>query len=119
MMEFVTAVEEAEKDLENEDYVEFKIDDRVIRSFTPTAGQLSVLMASMGRGQSDDQRFANIINIVLETLRPADKDYLEARLMSRDPKVRLPLSTLEGIFKHLTGEWFGRPTESPSGSTGS
>jgi hypothetical protein len=68
MKEFLTAVEETERG-EDEAYVEFKLDDRVMRAYQPTEGQLAFMLAAMGRGQSDESRFASIVNIMMESLR--------------------------------------------------
>jgi hypothetical protein len=74
------------------------------------------MLASLGRGQSSESRFASIINIMMSSLRDADADYLESRLLSRDPKDRLPVEQIEAIFEFLTTEWFARPTQPPSDS---
>jgi hypothetical protein len=108
--------EEAEAEVDEDPYVEFKVDDRVLRAYMPTDGQLAFMLAALGRGQSQDQRFAAIINIMLSSLRDEDQDYLEGRLLDRDPKRRLKMPMVEQIFEHLTEEWFARPTQSPSGS---
>ena len=118
--EFTTAVEDivAEDDgVKAEDqYVEFKLDGREMRAYPPTDGQLAFMLAAMGRGQTSDQRFAAIINIMLSSLRDDDRDYMESRLLTRDPKVRLPVKRIEEIFTFLTSEWFARPTQPSSGS---
>lgn len=123
MREFVTAVEEVVTEDSGtpveEQYTEFKLDDRVMRAYQPTDGQLAFMLAAMGRGQSNDQRFASIINIMISSLRDEDADYLEGRLLSRDPKDRLPVSQIEQIFEYLVEEWFGRPTQQPSDSASS
>lgn len=116
MKEFVTAVEDSVKDLESEDYVEFKLDGRVMRAYTPHSGQLTFMLAAMGRGQTDDKRFAAIINIMMESLRPEDQDYLEERLLTRDPRKRVPEAQIQEIFEYLTEEWFARPTQPASDS---
>lgn len=117
--EFTTAMEDAVADaegVETEKFTEFSIDGRVLRAYPPTEGQLTFMLASMGRGQTTDQRFAAIINIMMESLRDEDKDYLESRLLTRDPKRRLHVKTIENIFEYLMEEWFARPTQQPSGS---
>lgn len=117
LMESGKTREEAEREVEDsEGVVEFKVDGRTLRAFPPTDGQLAFMLAALGRGQSADQRFAAIINIMLSAMRGEDQDYLEGRLLTRDPKNRLPMSTIEAIFEHLTEEWFARPTQPPSGS---
>lgn len=97
--------EEAEAEVP-EGFVAFKIDGREMHAFPPTDGQLAFMLAALGRGQTADSRFAAIINIMLESLRDEDKDYLESRLLTRDPKKRLGMKQVEAIFEHLTEEWF-------------
>lgn len=123
MKEFITAVEEVVTEDSGtpveEQYVAFKIDGRELRAYQPTDGQLAFMMAALGRGQTDDQRFAAIINIMLASLRDDDADYLESRLLTRDPKKRIPMKQIEEIFAYLSEEWFARPTQSSSDSAGS
>jgi hypothetical protein len=106
--------EEAEQQVDNETYVEFKVDGRVMRAYQPHEGQLAFMLAALGRGQSQDQRFAAILNIMFESLREEDKDYLEGRLLTRDHKRRLSMKKVEGIFEYLMEEWF-RPDVSGGG----
>ncbi len=107
--------ERAEDEVDNGMSVEFKLDGRVMRAYQPHEGQLVFMMASMGRGQSNDQRFAAIVNVMVESLRGSDKDYLEGRLLTGG-KDRLKLSVIEDIFTYLTENWF--PDESAeSGSS--
>lgn len=101
---------------ETDSYVEFKIDDHTLRAYAPTEGQLTFMLAALGRGQSKDQRFAAIINIMLASLRDDDRDYLESRLLTRDRSQRLPIKQIEEIFEFLAEEWFATPTPEPSGS---
>lgn len=121
MKEFVTAFEEAEAEDEGtpveEQFVEFMLDERKMRAYTPHDGQLAVMMATMGRGVSSTQRFATIINLLMETLEDDDADYFQGRLLTRNPKERLPSEKIEEIFSFLMEEWFGRPTQSQSDST--
>lgn len=116
--------EEAEAEVEEGDYVEFTLVDiskdpetgeekrtnRVLRAYPPHDGQLAFMLAALGRGQTQQSRFASIINIMLESLRDEDRDYLEGRLLTRGPD-RLGVKTIEAIFEHLTEEWFARPTQ--------
>jgi len=109
--------EEAEAEVEAaEGIVTFKVDDRVLKAYPPHEGQLTFMLAALGRGQSADQRFAAIINIMMSSLRGDDQDYLEGRLLDRNPKTRLPMKTIEEIFEYVSEEWFARPTQSPSDS---
>lgn len=106
--------EEAEEEVDP--YIEFDLDGRVMRAYRPIEGQVVFMMAALGRGQSKESRFASILNIMFESLRSDDKDHLEARLLSRDPKVRLPMKQIEGIFEYCVEGWFARPTQPPSDS---
>ncbi len=120
MKEFTSAVEEIEAGADGtppaERFIEFKLDGRVLHSYPPLEGQMAFMLASLGRGQSTEQRFAAIINIMMSTLRNEDADYLEGRLLSRDPKDRLSIKTIEAIFESLIEEWFARPTQPSSDS---
>jgi hypothetical protein len=94
-----------------------KVVDRILHAYQPTEGQLIFMLASLGRGQSQDQRFASIINIMLASLRDSDAEYLEQRLLTRDRKTRLPASKVEEIFEYLVEQWFGGKVTVPrSGS---
>lgn len=123
MKEFITAVEDVAIEdsgvAVEEKYISFSLDGREIHAYQPTDGQLAFMLAALGRGQTSDQRFAAIINIMLSSLRDDDKDYMESRLLSRDPKFMLPIKKVEQIFEHLTEEWFARPTQPPSDSAAS
>lgn len=120
MKEFISAVEEVEAEDNGtpveEQFIPFKVDGRELRAYPPTDGQLVFILAALGRGQSNDQRFAAIINIMLASLREEDRDYLEGRLLDRDPKNRLKPEKIEEIFEYLSEEWFARPTQPQSGS---
>jgi len=103
--------EEAEEEVDDERFVAFLLDGREMRAYLPTEGQLAFMLATLGRGQTADQRFAGILNIMFESLRDDDKDHLESRLLTRDPKKRLSMKKVEGIFEYLVEEWF-RPSVS-------
>lgn len=100
-------------------HVRFKVDGRLLRSYPPNDGQLAFMLAALGRGQTDEKRFSNIVNLMMATLRGEDQDYLETRLLDRDPKSRLRIKQVEAIFEHLIEEWFARPTQPASGSASS
>ena len=133
MKEFVVAYEDVQAEDAGEDldekFVEFDIVDRdkdgeetnrrTLRAYPPTDGQLAFMLAALGRGQTQDQRFAAIVNIMMSAMRDEDQDYLESRLLSRDPNVRLPLKAVEQIFEGLTEEWFANPTQPASDSASS
>lgn len=104
--------EEQVADEEDDPHVDFKLDGRVMRAYQPTDGQLAFMIAAMGRGQSNEQRFAGILNLLANTLRQDDQDYLDARLLSRDKKDKNLINQIEAIFEHLMEEWFeDRPTQ--------
>lgn len=106
----------AEEEAGPPEYVAFELDGREMHAYPPTDGQLVFMMASMGRGQTKDSRFASIINIMMESLREEDAVYFESRLLTRDPRQRLGVEEIEDIFAFLAEEWFADPTQSPSDS---
>lgn len=118
MKEFISAVEENEDEAAGveEGVVEFKLDGRVLHAHRPNPSQLAFLLASMGRGQRDDQRFANIINALMASLRDDDKDYFEARMLETDPKKTISLKLMQKVFEYIISEWFADPTQEQSGS---
>lgn len=103
--------QDAEDQVDDDIPVKFSLDGRTMHAYMPTDGQLAFMMAAMGRGQSDNNRFAAIVNIMLESLRDADRQYMEERLLTRDKTKRLPVKQVEAIFEHLSEEWFARPTK--------
>lgn len=131
MKEFTLAVEDEAEEQEREDAIaalmakddsltreqaevlvdrgtptEFKIGDRVLKAYKPNETQLIFLLASLGRGQSKESRMASIVNVMLESLDGDDKDWFEERLLTSDPKRRIPPKIIESVFEYLTGEWF-------------
>lgn len=101
--------EAAEKKVDGENErkpIPFKIDGRVLYAHRPHDGQIAFMMASLGRGQSNANRFAAIINVMLETLRGEDKDWLEERLLTGDKSRTIPPKTLEEVFEYLSEAWF-------------
>lgn len=117
MKSFTSAAEEVLDEGKDEKPIEFELDGRTMRAYQPTDGQLAFMLAALGRGQTNDQRFASIINIIINCLHDEDADYLESRLLSNG-KDRLPVSTIEKIFEFLVEEWFARPTQPQSDSAG-
>lgn len=107
--------EEAEAEIDSElGVISFKLDDRLIKAYPPHEGQLIFLLASMGRGQSSESRFSSIVNIMLESLRDEDADYLESRLLTRDRRKRIPIKQVEDIFRYLVEGWFGGKVSLPA-----
>lgn len=103
---------EAEVEVGDADtYTEFMLDDRLIKAYTPTPAQLAFLLASMGRGQTKDRKFAGVMNVIMQSLDEDDQEHLENRLLSRKRGERLELEDLEKIFEYLVEEWFATPTQ--------
>lgn len=98
--------EGAERELDLGKPVGFKIDGRLMLAYPPTDGQLAFMLATLGRGQTSDGRFASIINVMLSCLRDSDKDYFESRLLEQDIKKRIGVKKIEEVFEYLTEEWF-------------
>lgn len=113
--------EKAEAEIDRGVPVEFSLDGRMMLAYPPSSGQLIFLMASMGRGQTNEGRLASIVNVMLESLDGSDKDYFESRLLSSKKKDQIDPSIIEGIFEYLTEGWFGnaRPTQPASISASS
>ncbi|MBC7630405.1 hypothetical protein [Aeromicrobium sp.] len=117
MKKFVTAVQDTEGEDEDRGVpIEFDLDGREMKAYRPHEGQLTFMLAALGRGQTDDQRYAAIVNIMMSSLKGDDQDHLESRLLSNSRKERLRLKQLEEIFEYLISEWFADPTQSPSDS---
>lgn len=129
MKEFIAAVEDDELEEDEDKVVEFALVDRtpdgvnedgspkfketkrVLKAHMPTTGQMTFLLATTGRGQSNQSRFAGIVNVMLSCLEPEDADYFEERLVARERHRRISMKQVEKIFEHLTVEWFGNPTD--------
>ena len=116
MKKFVTAVEDIESDEDRGPAIEYEIDGRPMKAYRPHEGQLTFMLAALGRGQTDDQRYAAIVNIMMASHKGDDQDYLENRLLENDNTKRLRLKQLEEIFEYLISEWFADPTQERSDS---
>jgi len=122
MKKFVTAISDAEAEEDRGPGIVYELDERneknknPMTAYKPHEGQLTFMLAALGRGQTDDQRYAAIVNIMMAAHKGEDKDYLEMRLLENDPKKRLRLKQLEEIFEYLIEEWFADPTQESSGS---
>lgn len=100
-------------------HVTFKLNGRLMRAYPPNDGQLAFMLASLGRGQTDTQRMASMINLMMSSLRNEDADFFESGLLARDPKDRIGIKAIEEIFGFLIEEWFARPTQPQSASVSS
>lgn len=93
----------------------FDVGDRTLVAYKPDEAQFSMLMASVGRGQSDSDRIAGFINFMVAIMDDKSAAYLEKRLLNRrDP---FGVEHMEEIMSNLVKLWSGNPTKEPSGST--
>lgn len=113
MKKFVTAIKDED---DRGPGIEYELDERKMTAYKPHEGQLTFMLAALGRGQTDSQRYAAIVNIMMAAHRGEDQDYLESRLLTNVWKDRLHLKELEEIFEHLIEEWFADPTQEQSDS---
>jgi len=112
MQEFNTAIKEV---VEDEKFTQFKVDGREMKAYAPDDGQLAMLLATIGRGSSDQDKVAGLINFFCAVLDDEDATYIEVRLLDRkDP---FKLDEVEKIMEWLVEEWGGRPTQPLSVST--
>lgn len=115
MKEFNTAVKEvAAGDID--EGIEFKIDDRTLVAYKPSDGQLAMLMASLGRGSSETDSIAGVINFFVKVLSREGAQYIESRLLDRED-TGFELAQVEEIMEWLVEEWSGRPTQPLTVST--
>lgn len=114
MKEFTTAVERSTDD---DTKIEFKIDGEDVVAFLPQGGQLAMLLASVGRGQTEEQRIAGYINFFVNVLDKKAANLVERRLLDREDP--FGIDQVEEILDWLVLEWSAHPTQSPSGSASS
>jgi hypothetical protein len=111
--EFTTAAKEATG--ESEDPVVFSIDEKTLRAYRPTEGQLAMLMMSLARHNSEATKIAGAIDFFVSIMDQESYTYLADRLQSRDNPIAL--EEITNVVQWLIEEWAGRPTPSPSAST--
>lgn len=117
MREFVTAARRIEDEDADEKGYPFKIDGVDCIAYPPEPGQLAVLLASTSRHSSQQDQIAGMINFFVQVLDQPTHTWVVGRLLDRkDP---FGLEQVQDIMEWLIAEWSGRPTESPSVSTGS
>jgi hypothetical protein len=111
--EFTTAVEKADQD--EEAPLEFNVDGVMCHGYYPGDGQLAYLLASTGRHSTTQEQIAGLINFFVAVLDEESHSYVVNRLLDRkDP---FGIEQVQKIMEWMVGEWSGRPTKSPSGST--
>lgn len=118
MREFVTAVEDAVAEEEDQEPgLVFSIDGQEMRAYKPTEGQFALLMVAMGRHASNMDQFAGIIDFFISVLDEPSERYVIGRMQSRDNII--PLENIVEIMEWMIEEWGGRPFQKPSVSTSS
>lgn len=123
MKEFDTAVKEV---TEVDEGTTFKIttrdakgkitDETELLAYKPSDGQLAMLMASLGRGSSETDSVAGVINFFVKVLDSSGARYIENRLLDR-ADTGFELEQVEDIMEWLVEEWSGRPTQPLTVST--
>lgn len=126
MKEFETAARASSREL-GEDSIPFKIkrvdeDGTVIQvreltAHLPDENQIILLTSGLGRGGTQSQRVATVMNFFYNVLDKADGDYIEARLWDADDE--FGLAQVVSIAEWLIEEWSGDPSQEPSGSQSS
>lgn len=99
------------------DAIPFEVDGVEMMAYRPDEAQFAMLMASVGRGSTDSDRVAGMINFLVNIIDPKGADHLQKRLltpMHRDP---FGIEQIENIMEWLTEEWTGNPTQGSSAST--
>lgn len=118
MREFVTAVEDAVAEEEDQEPgLVFSIDGQEMRAYKPTEGQFALLMVAMGRHASNMDQFAGIIDFFISVLDEQSEHYVISRMQTRDNII--PLENIVEIMEWMIEEWGGRPFQKPSVSTSS
>lgn len=113
MQEFNTAVKNRKRES-----LTFKIDGQEITSFRPKDGQIAFLMSgTIGRGVSESEGIAAILDFFTSTLDEKSRDYIESRLLDGEDDFDFDEAT--AIVRWLIKEWSGRPTMSSSDSSDS
>lgn len=111
--QFTTAAERAASDAARE--IKFEVDGFPVTAYEPDPSQFAMLMASIGRGASEIEKIAGIINFFVKVLDDRGASHIEARLLDRkDP---FDTDKVEEIIEWLIEEWSGRPTQQSPAST--
>jgi hypothetical protein len=119
--EFITAVEQKEqggkfapipvvfgKTILNDDGEE-EVERREVLFHPPAEGQVTMMMARMGRHSSTNDKIAGIIDFFVEMLAEDDHQYVVDRLLDRtDP---FGVQEVTETTKYLVEEWSQRPTK--------
>lgn len=113
IQEFTTAAEASKRDKEGG--IPFKFDQRMFKCYKPDETQMAFLMASVGRGASDTDRIAGVINFFCKVMDEESASYFEQRLL--DSEDGFGIADVDAIMRWMVKAWTGNPTNEPSGST--
>lgn len=117
MLEFTTAVKDAEVEEGEEDVIEYDLDGVLMTAYRPTGGQFAMLMAMTTKYSSDQEATAGLITMFVNIHDEEGQSHLANRLFDRkDP---FDIEDVDRILKALIEDWSARPTESPSDSASS
>lgn len=101
----------------NEQGEEEILETREMVALNPDPAQVAMLMASLGRGSTQTDRIAGMVNFFVNVFDTDSAEYLEQRLLDR--KDGFGPDQVEDILAFLMEEWSARPTQRPSDSTSS
>jgi hypothetical protein len=112
--DFITAAKDDLGEVNEEDVISFKHDDREVVFFVPSTGQQAIML-SMGGRDMDPKVAGTFIHLFFEMMDDDTQRYFNTRLMDRnDP---FDLDTEGGvfdIFDEITKEWSGKAKKRPS-----
>ena len=115
MKEFITAAADTLGEVNDEDVIEFKLDDRVCTFYTPSVGQQAIMLA-MGRRDTMDPRAAGtFISLFFEMADDETQRHLETRLMDRRDTFDLDSEGgIFDIFDHISSQWSPKAPKRPA-----
>lgn len=115
MKEFYTAAKDTLGDVDEEDLITFKHDEKEVSFYQPSAGQLAIMMNVVNSSRRDPQIAGSFIQLFFSMMEDETLVYFQSRLMDRkDPFDLDGEGGLFEIFEGLTEEWSARPTKQPS-----
>jgi len=115
MKEFVTAAKDTFGEVDDDDKITFLHDGREVTFFTPSDGQLAIML-NMGGREMDPKMAGTFIQLWFSMMDDDTLRYFQSRLMDRNDRA-FDLDSEGGvfdIFESLVEEWSARPTKQPS-----
>lgn len=114
MKDFVTAAKDDLGEVNEEDVISFKHDDREVVFFVPSVGQQAIML-SMGGRDMDTKSAGTFIHLFFEMMDGPTQRYFQSRLLDRmDPFDLDSDGGVFEIFENITKEWSGKATKRPS-----